>query len=117
VTPVLLRVAAWISLAAAAVLSLLPGDEMVRTGIDGRYEHLAFYAGVGAIVTAAYAPRLPVPALVAALIAYAGVLEVCQIFVPGRHSSVWDWGASSAGVVLGVILAATLMRRMARARP
>ena len=113
----LLRLAAWTMLAATAILCLLPGDDMVRTGMNGRIEHFGFYTGVGAIVAAAYLHRLA-PALIAgALIAYAGVLEIGQIWVPGRHSSIWDWLASSGGILLGVFLAASLVRHVAKARP
>jgi VanZ family protein len=112
-----LRVAAWVILAATAILCLLPGDEMVRTGMSGRIEHFGFYAGAAAVVGAAYLQRLAPAALAGALVAYAGVLEIGQIWVPGRHSSVWDWLASSGGILLGILLAASVARHLAKARP
>jgi VanZ family protein len=37
------------------------------------------------------------------LIAYAGVLEIGQNFSPGRHASVFDFAASSCGVIAGAV--------------
>jgi hypothetical protein len=38
-----LRVAAWACVVLLAVLSWLPADEMIRTGVDGRIEHVVAY--------------------------------------------------------------------------
>jgi VanZ family protein len=39
-----------------------------------------------------------------AVVAYAAVLELGQIFIPGRVASLADFAASSAGAVLGITL-------------
>jgi VanZ family protein len=46
----------------------------------------------------------------AALATYAGMLELGQLYVPGRHSQFEDFAASSVGVAL-VILPAMWIRR------
>ena len=46
----------------------------------------------------------PMAALMTALVAGAGLLEVVQRFVPQHQMSLMDWGASSSGVALGAIL-------------
>ena len=40
-----LRLPAWGCVILLAVLSLLPAEEMVRTGVDGHLEHVIAYAG------------------------------------------------------------------------
>jgi hypothetical protein len=40
-----LRLPAWGCVVLLAVLSLLPAEEMVRTGVDGHLEHVIAYAG------------------------------------------------------------------------
>jgi VanZ family protein len=80
----------------------------VRTGtLTGQQEHVCAYAavtlfalsvlGAGATRTAA-----------ALLIAYAGVLEIGQLWVPGRHAAFIDFSASSLGVLIGLALVTAL---------
>ncbi len=87
-----------------AILSLLPGDLMVRTGLNTRLEHVIAYLGTTIVVLAAYRSRLPLGKLSIALVAYAGVLELAQNFSLGRHPSVFDFAASSLGVMVGTAL-------------
>src|SRR4051812_3403131 len=94
-----LRVGAWACVSALAVLSLLPGDEMVRTSLGGHPEHAIAYAGTALLAGLGYPGRACRSVLV--LVLYAGVLELLQRFSPGRHSAVEDWLASSIGVVVG----------------
>ena len=49
-----LRVLTWCCVILLAILSLLPAEEMVRTGLPGRLEHFAAYAGSAAIAVAGY---------------------------------------------------------------
>ena len=97
------RLGAWTCVVLLAVLSWLPADLMVRTGVDGRIEHVVAYMGTMLFVGAAYALRLGLLRIVAMLIGYAGILELGQNFSPGRHSSVFDFAASSFGVIAGAI--------------
>jgi VanZ family protein len=99
----LFHVAAWTCLVLLAVLSWLPAEAMIRTGINGRIEHFIAYMGTMLVVGAAHGLRLGLFRLLAMLIAYAAVLELGQLYVPGRHSSVFDFAASASGVVAGAI--------------
>ena len=49
-----LRVLTWCCVVLLAILSLLPAEEMVRTGLPGRLEHFVAYAGSAAIAMAGY---------------------------------------------------------------
>jgi VanZ family protein len=101
--PKLFRFAAWACIVLLGVLSLLPGEEMIRTGINTRIEHVIAYMGTMFLVGAAYGLRLGLFRLVPRLVAYAGVLEIGQNFSPGRHASVLDFAASSSGVIAGAV--------------
>ena len=97
------RFVAWFSIAALGVASWLPGEEMIRTGADGRFEHAAAYLISGLAVFTAYARRLKW--LVAILMTcYAGILELGQHWVSGRHAGILDWAASAGGVLCALFL-------------
>jgi VanZ family protein len=98
------RLAAPCCLVLLTVLSWLPADEMIRTGVDGRIEHFSAYLSTTIFVLAAYMPRLRAGNLTALLIGYAGILELGQYFSPGRHPSLFDFAASSLGVTAGAAL-------------
>ena len=95
--------AAWMAIVAIGVLSLLPKEHIVRTGLGGHIEHVVAYTLTAFIVTSAYgiANRLTIAV---GLIAYAGVLELLQNFSPGRTPAVEDFLCSATGVVLGIAL-------------
>ena len=61
-------------------------------------------AGIAVII--AY-PRRPTWSIVAMLCAYAGILELGQIYVPGRHAGWLDWLASCSGVLCAWGMVAT----------
>jgi VanZ family protein len=97
------RLGAWTCVILLAVLSWLPAEDMIRSGVDGRIEHFIAYMGTMIFVGAAYALRLGSLRTAAMLIGYAGILELGQNFSTGRHSSVLDFAASSSGVIAGAI--------------
>ena len=82
-----------------------PGDDMIRTGIlSGHAEHVIAYALSGAVMYAMLAPRFAAAYIVvAAIVAYAGLLELGQLFVPGRHAAVADFLFSTTGAVVGIV--------------
>ena len=106
-----LRIAAWLSLLALVIASWTPGYYMVRTGAGGSFEHVGAYFVATLLWVLAY-PRLPPWGIGAALAAYAGILELGQLYVPGRHSQFEDFAASCIGAAL-VIMPAMWMQRSA----
>ena len=72
----LLRWATWVCVIVLAILSLTPGDEMVRTGAPSELEHFAAYAGATFIATLGYQRRVSHLQIAALLISYAGLLEL-----------------------------------------
>jgi VanZ family protein len=92
-----IRALTWFCVVLLAVLSLLPAQEMVRTGFPGRVEHIVAYAGSAAIAMAGYEARRGVAQIVAGFWVYAGILEYLQHFSPGRHPAIEDFMASAVG--------------------
>jgi VanZ family protein len=98
---VLLRAAFFGCIIALATLAWLPEKVMTRTILGGHAEHFIAYLGTAIIkgLTVRKSPRLVV--LCALLIMYAAILEMGQLYSPGRHASFQDLAFSSAGVVTG----------------
>jgi VanZ family protein len=107
---VALRFVAWACVIGLAVASWTPGQEVVRTGFNTRLEHMAAYLIAGIAVIIAY-PRRPTWSIAAILSAYAGILELGQIYVPGRHAALLDWLASSSGVLCACVTVFVFQRR------
>ena len=90
-----LRFVGWLGIAAIGVLSTLPGDARPHLGTDipGQAEH---------VLALGYRKREHVAPIVLGLIAYASVLEVAQLWIPGRMSRLIDFVASASGVLAGM---------------
>jgi|SoiMethySBSTD1v2_1073268.scaffolds.fasta_scaffold847767_1 hypothetical protein len=103
------RILAWSCILAVAFLSLIPAEQMLRTGFNGRAEHVLAYAATGFVTGLAFAER-GLLRIILALLAYAGGLEYLQRFSPGRISSIEDFMFSGTGVLVGVGALALLAR-------
>jgi len=106
----ILRVFAVVLIGVLAALSWLPAQSIVRTGMAGQLEHLIAYAGTTIVVGVAFHRLLPLGVQCGLLILFAGILEVGQMYAPGRHSSVVDFAFSAAGTILGGIGIALALR-------
>ena len=107
-----LRVLTWCCVLGLGVLSLLPAQEMVRTGLPGRVEHIIAYAGSAAIAMAGYGASRGVAQIIGGFWVYAGILEYLQHFSPGRHPAIEDFAASALGALCGGLAIALLWRRL-----
>jgi VanZ family protein len=106
-----LRVLTWCCVILLAILSLLPDQQMMRTGLPGRVEHFVAYAGSAAIAVAGYGATRGGMQIVGGFWLYAGILEYLQHFSPGRHPAIGDFAASALGELCGGLLIALLWRR------
>jgi VanZ family protein len=93
------RILTWCCIVLLAVLSLLPAEEMVRSGLPGQLEHFVAYAGSAAIATAGYGESRGGVQIIGGLWMYAGILESLQHFSPGRHQAFEDFAASALVVL------------------
>ncbi len=94
-------VCSWLTL---TIISLVPGSERPHTGMSGNAEHMLAYFLASLVTRLAFrhtASRWQLVAFSAA----SALFEVCQIWIPGRHAGVDNWAASSAGALLGILLA------------
>ena len=110
------RVGTWVCLAVLTVLSLLPGSEIVRTGLGGYVEHFIAYAASAAIAILGYGRRRQI-AIVVCFALYAGLMEYLQNFVPGRHPAIEDFAASSLGALCGALAVMFVRSRCAAILP
>ena len=108
-----LRALTWCYVALLAVLSLLPAEDMARTGLPGWVEHFVAYAGSAAIAMAGYGASRGIAQIIGGFWVYAGILEYLQHFSPGRHPAIGDFAASALGAICGGLAIAVLLRRLA----
>ncbi|TGD96290.1 hypothetical protein [Methylobacterium nonmethylotrophicum] len=97
-------IARWAGLAclpALVWLSWIPKAWEVRTGAVGQLEHLVAYAGTAGLL-ALGCPRVPAWRIGLGLAILAGILEIGQVWVPGRTAQVIDVAASAGGAFLGL---------------
>lgn len=91
----------WVCIGILTALSWLPADTMIRTAAPGQLEHFVAYLGMGSVAAFGYGRRVSYIQIVLLLAVYAGVLEIGQLLVPGRHSRLIDFLAGSAGAIAG----------------
>ncbi|MCB4769593.1 VanZ family protein [Ancylobacter sp. Lp-2] len=94
-------------------LSLLPAQDMYRTGAPKGGEHFVAYLGAALLMGFAFRGGWRRGLLIAAgFVALAGLLECLQRFSPGRTPHFSDFLASAAGVVSGFVVMEFLSRRV-----
>ena len=103
-----LRFLTWCCVALLALLSLLPAEDMARTGLPGELEHFLAYAGSTAIAMAGYGLDRSRLLIIGSFWLYAGILEYLQHFSPGRHPAFLDFVASALGALCGGLAIALL---------
>lgn len=92
--------------------SLLPQGHTVPVGHFDKVIHFGAYALTafcGTLGSGSWRGRL---AVILAMAALGGVIEVLQAFVPGRSESVGDFLADVLGTITGVVLADASLRRL-----
>jgi VanZ family protein len=107
-----LRVRTWCCVILLAILSLLPDQQMMRTGLPGRVEHFVAYAGSAAVAMAGYGATRGGMQIIGGFWVYAAILEYLQHFSPGRHPAVGDFAASALGALCGGLAIAFLWHRL-----
>jgi VanZ family protein len=118
VTKSCVRALAMTSLLAILALSLVPGGFRPHTMIlPPAFEHVAAYAVAAFFLGLACYHRVPPVQLVLLLTGYGALLELGQLWVPGRHGQLSDIGADLAGASIGVMLALAAMRPRSFALP
>jgi VanZ family protein len=94
----------YIGFSMIVVLSLAPAASRPHSGYGGLYEHLLAYALVGAAFGMGYRTTRLQFLSGLALSSAAAVLELLQMFVPGRNPEMTGFLVSVLGVWLGLAL-------------
>jgi VanZ family protein len=107
------RVAAWLLVLAAVVLTLGPQKVRPYTGIDHDLEHGMAFALVGLAFGLGYPKHRMLLAVLA--IAGTGAMEFFQQWIPGRHANLRDFAVNGMGACIGIAAAALVDRLRPRA--
>jgi VanZ family protein len=99
------KIAGALAVVAFAVLSLVPRELRPHTGAPESIEHVAAYALAGALLIFGYGKRSQPFIIILSLSLYAAILEIAQIWAPGRNPQFTDFVAGSAGALIGSALA------------
>jgi VanZ family protein len=104
-------------LASISVLALHPDPAVeLGTGWD-KTNHLLAFGSLG-FVAALAVPRGRLPAALAALLAYGGLIELLQLVIPGRTGEWADLLPDALGLAIGAALSWLLLRSpLARTAP
>ena len=102
------RIAGWLAVAAIVVLSLLPGQDRPHSGAPGELEHLFAYLVAAVVLGIGYPEWKTRGKLALFLVLLSGMMEICQLWIPGRNSELAGFLGSSAGAILGMIAAVVL---------
>ncbi len=98
-----------------AVLSLLPREYAVSSGLGDKVEHIAAYALLTFLAVPGWKERTSPWVIGLIIIGYGGLLEILQSIAPGRDSSWLEIVANCLGVILGIGIVG-LMRMATRAK-
>ncbi len=103
-----IRLLAWILLAAAVALTIVPPEFRLVTGAPSWLEHFAMFFITGSAFALGY-PRSDY-VLSAAAIAFTACLELLQLFAPGRHARISDFVIDALSALIGIAISSLLTR-------
>jgi VanZ family protein len=96
------RAIAWSLAAAIVVLSIVPPHLRPETFLSHGLEHFAIFAATGVAFSLGYQQkRLRLTVL---LVIFCGVVEIAQLFAPGRHARLADFIMDALAVCAGVVM-------------
>jgi VanZ family protein len=107
-TVIILRLFAWLLAAAVTFATLGPAKLRPHADITHDGEHAFAFVLLGLAFALAY-PRQRLPAAGIAVVLI-GVLELLQLFVPGRHARLEDFLVDALAALAGFALAAIIAR-------
>jgi len=97
------RVLTWILMAATLLLSFVPASLRPVTGAPRAFEHFAIFALFGFAFALGY--RAAYLRQAGTLVLFCAVVELLQLFAPGRHARLVDFAVDAAASCVGLLLA------------
>jgi len=94
------RAVAWSLAAAIVVLSIVPPRLRPETFLSHGLEHFAIFCATGAAFSLGYQQKRL--RLIVLLVIFCGVVEIAQLFAPGRHARLADFLMDALAVCAGV---------------
>jgi VanZ family protein len=103
------RIASWLLAGAIVVLSIVPPSLRPETDVPHNLEHFAIFLATGIAFGIGYGRR---PGLVILrLVIFAGVIELAQFAVPGRHARLSDFIVDALAACVGLATASYVAER------
>jgi VanZ family protein len=96
------QVAAWFFVLVILALSAVPPDYRVITDFPRPIEHLSIFLLTGLAFGLGYRHRYATQSI--CLILFAGIVELMQLGIPGRHARLSDFVASALGVGVAYVV-------------
>ncbi len=106
------RIGFWCGVGIITAASVLPKDALPQVDVWDKFQHLLSYAAVAALGGAGFGATRTRLLLGLGLITLGALLEVAQIYVPGRFGEFGDGVANAIGVVAGLAAASLFMGRV-----
>jgi VanZ family protein len=108
------RFTGWFLASVITLLSLVPPVLRPETGVPHEVEHFTIFFATGLAFGFGY-PRRPL-AVAILLIVFAGIIELAQLFVPGRHARLTDFVVDAlalcGGAAISFVLAARRLKKV-----
>ena len=111
---VIARVLLPVGVVAVGLLSLIPPDAVPVVNLWDKLAHFLAYAMLALCGGFAFSAHRTEIALGALLIGCGCILEIAQIYIPGRSGSIADAIANGLGVVAGMVIVQFLRRRFTK---
>jgi VanZ family protein len=99
-----IRVAGWFAVLVIIILSVVPGQLRPDVMGEKHIEHLTAYMGTAMLLAAGYPERSQSIKIGILLSLCSAILEIVQLGISGRSSSVADFAGSSLGAWIGVVV-------------
>ena len=97
-------VAAWAALSAIVVLTAVPPNLRPTTDAPHEIEHAAAFLITGVLFGLAYAGRERILSVGAVI--FCAIIEILQLYVPGRHARWIDFAVDALAAVFGIFVGA-----------
>jgi VanZ family protein len=106
---------AWAALSAIVVLTVVPPNLRPTTDAPHNVEHSAAFLITGLLFGLAYGGRELI--LTIGAVVFCAIIEILQLYVPGRHARWIDFAVDAVAAVVGVFVGAFGSRALRKRRP